>query len=75
MDKSLMERMDSKDEMADSSEDKLMEMWEMLDDTQKQEILGKMESMCGYKEEGEDESESSDIKGKGGVAIVIQAKK
>lgn len=70
-----MERMDSKDEMADSSEDKLMEMWEMLDESQKSDILGQMESMCGYKEESEDENESSDIKGKGGVAIVIQAKK
>ena len=69
-----MDRMGNKEDMADSSEDKLMEMWEMLDDGQKQEILGKMEEMCNYKED-EDEGESSDVKGKGGVAIVIQAKK
>lgn len=74
MDKSLMDRMGDKEEMADSSEDKLMEMWEMLDDGQKQEILGKMEEMCNYKEEDESEDEGED-KPKGGVAIVIQAKK
>jgi hypothetical protein len=75
MDKSLMDRMSSKEDGQDTSEEKLMEMWDMLDEQQKSDILSQMESMCGYKEEGEDESESSDIKGKGGVAIVIQAKK
>lgn len=73
MDKSLMDRMGDKEEMADSSEDKLMEMWEMLDDGQKEEILGKMEEMCNYKEE--DDEYEGEGKPKGGVAIVIQAKK
>lgn len=70
-DKSLYGRINNKEDGADTNEDKMMEMWEMLDDGQKQEILGKMEEMCNYKED-EDEGE---YKPKGGVAIVIQAKK
>lgn len=78
MDQSIMDRMkESKvaggsDE--DSGEEKLTEMWDMLDDDQKQDILGQMEKMCGYGEDNKD-TEYSNMDHKGGVAIVIQAKK
>lgn len=70
-----MDRMSSKEDGQDTSEEKLMEMWDMLDESQKSEILSQMEKMCGYSEEGESEKDMEGGDHKGGVAIVIQAKK
>lgn len=83
MDQSIMDRMKESKVAGgsdqDTSEEKLMEMWDMLDETQKQDILGQMEKMCNYSEDNEG-GEPTDGKNvphdtKGGVAIVIQAKK
>ena len=78
-----MDRMSNKEDGQDTSEEKLMEMWDQLDESQKSEILVKMEKMCGYgmegsednKTGGDDMDQPSGGYHKGGFDITIQAKK